>query len=235
MVLALSLSLASTASAQDETASATGPAPTDFIRTKVDEVLGIVNQQVDRGTDAFRQRADDLKGAVRDFLDYRELCMRALGDHWDDRTPEEQNAFVELMTQLIETNYTVKVGARSSQTAYEIAYEDELVRGDNARVTGTGSFEDEVIAVEVMLVRRDTSWAVWDVVTDDVSIQETYAESFDEIIVDEGWDELIRRIEERLAELQAELDAQMTGSSGQTDSRETTQGDDSEPTNDSPE
>jgi len=183
---------------------------TDFIRAKSDEVVQIINRDVERGTEAFRQRQEDLKAAVRGFLDYEELCKRALGHHWDERTPEQQAAFVELMTRLIETNYAVKLGDEHVGTDYEINYEDEMVRGDNAMVTGTVSYDDQVVAVEIMLLNRDGNWLVWDVVTDDVSIQETYAESFDEIISDDGWDELIRRLEDRVNELEQQLADQMT-------------------------
>jgi phospholipid transport system substrate-binding protein len=196
---------APSAMAQDEAAATT---PTAFVQTKVDEVLQIVNRPVERGTDAFRQRQTDLKAAVRGFLDYRELVQRALGEHWNARTPEEQDHFVELMTRLIETNYTVKLGDEPVGSSYDITYQDETIRGNNARVTGTVRTGGETVAVELMLVRRGDAWIVWDVVTDDVSIQETYAESFEEIILDDGWPELVRRIEERLAELEAELAAQ---------------------------
>lgn len=213
LIVLVALSAPAVAAAQEGTGtapatSATPASPTDFVRAKVDEVIAIVNRQVERGTPEFQQRQQDLKAAVRGFLDYAELSRRALGPYWNERTPEEQQAFVELMTRLIETNYAVKLGQEQVETDYDVVYEDETVRGDNAMLAGTVTAEDELVAVEVMLLRRDNGWVVWDVVTDDVSIMETYAESFDEIISEDGWDELVRRLEERLAELEEELAAQ---------------------------
>jgi ABC-type transporter MlaC component len=203
-LLSLLLALAAlTGSAAAQATPATSP--TDFVRSKVDEVISIVNRPATRGTPAFAQRQEDLKSAVRGFLDYTELCRRALGDHWNERTPEQQQAFVDLLTRLIETNYAVKLGEESVDTSYAVSYDGETVRGDNAEVSGTVTYQNETVAVEIMLLRRDTGWVVWDVVTDDVSIQETYAESFDEIISEDGWDELTRRLTDRLNDLQQQL------------------------------
>jgi phospholipid transport system substrate-binding protein len=186
-------------------------APTDFVRQKVDELSAILRRDVTRGTDAYQARLDDLKTSVRNFIDYRELCRRALDTHWDERTPEEQDAFVDLMTRLIETNYAVKMSDQRFDQEYEVDYEDERVRnsGDDvyATVSGTVNYEEEEYLVEVRMLQRDATWVVWDVVTDDVSLMETYAESFDDIIYDEGYDALVQRLEDRVAELEAELDA----------------------------
>lgn len=196
------------------------PSPTDYVRGRADELINIVNREVQLGTDEFRIRQDDIKSVVRRFLDYRTLCERALGRHWGDRTEQEQNDFVELMTRLIETNYAVKLGDRSLDSEYEVVYEDERIRNDAAMVAGTVDYEGEVTFVEIWMLQRDIvnedgsiteTWIIHDVVTDDVSIEETYAESFDEIILDEGWDALVERLEDRVAELEEELEAQLRG------------------------
>ena len=189
------------ASAQDVTA-------TDFVRAQVDATLEIVNRPVTRGTDAFAQRQNDLRAAVRSFLDFEELCRRALGDHWDARSPEEQVEFVGLMTTLVETNYTVKLGDRTANSSYEVSYTGEDLIRQYARVTGTVTSGDETTAVEVLMIQREPSWVAYDVVADDVSVLETYSESFDEIIRDEGWDALVQRIRDRIAELETELEGQ---------------------------
>jgi len=184
---------------------------TDFVRAKADELIAIVNREVVPGTDEARQRQDELKAAVRQFIDYRELCLRALGNHWTARSAEEQDSFVELMTRLIETNYTVKLGNRHVGSNYQVLYDGEQRREELAVVSGSVTVDQEQTMVEIYLLARDDSWLVFDVVTDDVSMVETYAESYDEIISDEGWDALIQRLTDRLAELEEELATQAQG------------------------
>ncbi|MBN1947642.1 MAG: ABC transporter substrate-binding protein [Bradymonadales bacterium] len=186
--------------------------PTDFVRLKADELIAIVNRDVPPQSPEFAQRQEDLKQAVRLFIDYRELCQRALGNHWNDRSEQEQDSFVELMTRLIETNYTVKLGHRRMDQSYEVEYESEAIRNDRAVVGGTVTYEGEQTAVEIYLMQREDTWSVFDVVTDDVSIEETYAESFDKIISEEGWDALVQRLQDRLAELEQEMANQRQGS-----------------------
>ena len=192
-------------------ATAQTASPTDFVRGQVDSLLGVINREAAPGTEALIQRQEDLKAAVRQFLDFQELCRRALGDHWDQRTAEEQAQFVELMTRMVETNYTVKLGSRTVDSEYEVQYLEEDIIREYARVIGSVTADGETTAVEIMMIQREDSWIVYDLVTDDVSVQETYAESFDEIISDEGWSSLIQRLEDRIAELEEELQAQRQG------------------------
>jgi phospholipid transport system substrate-binding protein len=211
IVLALCSILGAGAASAQEAPAGELPAPTDFVRAKADQLLDIMNREVVRGTDAFRQRQEDLKAAVRGFINFEELCRRALGDHWDARTEEERARFVELMTRLIETNYTVKLSDRTIGTNHGVTYTDELRRNEYAMVSGTGSSTERTVQFQILMLQRDGHWIIYDVVTDDVSILETYAESFDEIIRDEGWDALIQRLLDRTAELERELAEQAAG------------------------
>ena len=188
--------------------SAQDMSPTEFVQSQADSLLAIINQPVAEGSVELAERQTALKAAVRSFIDFEELCRRALGDHWDARAPQEQQSFVALMTQLIETNYTVKLGNRTVDSPYDVAYTDEDIIRHFARVTGTITSDGVTTDVEIMMIQRETGWIVYDIVTDDVSVQETYAESFDEIIRDEGWDALQQRLRDRLDELEAELEEQ---------------------------
>jgi len=196
--------------AQDE-APAELPAPTSFVQQQAQSLLDIANRAVEVGTEGYRLRQTDMKAAVRGFIDYGELCRRSLGDHWDARSEEERTQFVELMTRLIETNYTVKMGDNQVGNDFTVTYTDEMTRDHYARVSGTVAAGEKTSVFEMLMMQRDGHWIIFDVVTDDVSIQETYAESFDEIIRDEGWDALIQRIEDRIAELETELEQQANG------------------------
>ncbi len=189
-------------------AGAQDMSPTEFVRAQADSLLTIINQPAAAGSPELAERQEALKAAVRSFIDFEELCRRALGDHWETRTAEEQQSFVALMTQLVETNYTVKLGNRTVDSPYDVAYTDEDIIRHFARVTGTVTSDGVSTAVEIMMIQRETGWIVYDIVTDDVSVQETYAESFDEIIRDEGWEALQQRLRDRLEELELELEEQ---------------------------
>ena len=53
------------------------------------------------------------------------------------------------------------------------------------------------------LLQRGGSWVVFDIVIDDISLEETYSEDYTAIIVDEGWPALIQKMKDRVKELEA--------------------------------
>lgn len=180
------------AAAAPETVTAT-----EFVRAKADELVGIINRTP--ADDAARTaRMSDLRTSIRQFLDFEVLAERTLGSHWDARTPEQRTEFVEALRDLVETSYSHRLGDQTvDQSGYTVTYTDERERNGRYRVEGTVAWGDNEHFVEMKLMMRDGQFLIYDVVTDDVSLEESYAESFDAIITEHGWDELLNRIRER--------------------------------------
>lgn len=199
-VLLLALLVSAPAFAQDT------PVATAFVQAKADQILAIVNSAAVDATQLEAKRAE-LRTAIRDFLSFDVLAERTLGEHWETRTPEQRAEFVALLRDLIETSYSRSLGTDSvDQSGYAVQYTGERSRRDRTTVEATVSVNGDEHLVEVKLQSTgEGEWLVYDLVTDDVSLEESYAESFNSIIADDGWDGLLERMRERLAELQAEL------------------------------
>lgn len=192
--LVLGISFAGTVSAQ-QTA-------TEFVQQRAEAVISVVNSAADDAEPEARRSA--LRAAVGSFVDFEVLAERALGEHWDARTAEERAEFVALLRELVETSYTSRLGdERIDPDAYSVVYGEERSRRGRTTVEATLTFESRTHVVEVKVLDREEGRAVYDVVTDDVSLQESYAESFDQIIRTHGWGELLTRIRARIDELKA--------------------------------
>ena len=201
LLIAAVLVVAAVPSPAQEAGSASA---TDFVRGKSDLILTIVNQAAADDV-ALAQKREELRAAIRDFLSYDVLSRRTLGDHWDQRTPTEQQEFVGLLRDLIETSYSRKLGTGTvEQEQYLVDYVGERSRRDRTTVEATVTVEGEEHYLEIKLQAVDGNWIVYDLVTDDVSLEESYAESFESIISDDGWDGLLNRMRERLEELREE-------------------------------
>lgn len=189
-----------------DTASAEQESPaTAFVQGKADAILTIVN---DAAADAaeLETKREELRGAIRQFLSFDVLAERTLGDHWDARTPEERAQFVALLRDLIETSYCRSLGTGTvDANRYAVQYTGERSRRDRTTVEATVTVGGDQHMLEVKMQAAESGWVVYDLVTDDVSLEESYGESFESIIADDGWDGLISRMEERLEELRAEL------------------------------
>lgn len=191
--IVLALFIAAPAAAQD---GADGTA-TAFVQAKAELIIAILNQTP--GTDEEREaRRENLRTSIRGFLDFDVLAERTLGDHWASRTAEERTEFVDTLRELIESSYSSRLSdAGVSQDEYTVTWLDERSRSDRYRVELEVSYDGETHFLEVKLMQTDTGFLIYDLVTDDVSLEESYAESFDNIIGEHGWDELLRRMRDR--------------------------------------
>jgi phospholipid transport system substrate-binding protein len=191
----------STVAAAQESAPATA---SEFVQARGNEIMAIINRRpandADRAT-----RIADLRSSISSFLDIGVLARESLGAHWDARTEAEQTAFVALMRDLIETSYSRRLGDEGVQPgSYSVTWDGERSRNGRTRVEATVTHDGTTYAVEVMIRDEGGQRIVYDLITDDVSLKDSYAESFDSIITEHGWDELMNRMQTRLDELRAE-------------------------------
>ena len=71
--------------------------PIDQLRRSVDEVLKVVQSQREGAA-----RRTEIRRIASGLFDFEETAKRALGPHWQQRTPAEREEFVKLFTDLLE-------------------------------------------------------------------------------------------------------------------------------------
>ncbi len=172
--------------------------PTEFVKKRTAEVTAVLSKPESN------KRAAELNAIVQKSIDFRELAARSLKGYWENQPPEAQQEFLTLLQQMLQANYANKLAGRQLGKDYTVEYGAEKTRGELAvlRVNIIASGESK--PVQYKLLQRDKSWIVYDIVIDDISLEETYRESYTEIIKDEGWGSLIQRMKDRVKELEAE-------------------------------
>lgn len=172
-------------------------APTDYIKARTAVVAEIL------GKAESKQRADELNKALAETVDFRELAGRALKEHWTKRTPEEQQEFLDLLQRMLRANYQKKLQGKKLERDYTLTYTDEKIRKEIALVKVDVVLKDGKKPLVYKLLQRGGSWVVFDIVIDDISLEETYSEDYTAIIIDEGWPALIQKMKDRVKELEA--------------------------------
>ena len=168
--------------------------PTEYVQKRTGEVTKILSQK------DTPKRQKKLKKVVQETIDFRELAARALGEHWAKRTPEEQQEFLDLLQELLQANYEGKLTGKKLGKDYEIKYEAEKTRDDKAIVKTIVAGKQDSRPVDYKLLKKEDAWTIYDVVIDDISLEETYRDSYVEIIESEGWAALIQRMKDKAEE-----------------------------------
>lgn len=168
---------------------------TKYVKQKTNKVMKLLSQKDSK------RRAKKLDKLLKATIDFRELAARSLGEHWTARSEEEKKEFLDLLQKLLQTNYEKKMSGKKIAKDFKIVYESEKTKGERAIVKTKIIVGKESKPVMYRLLKKGKAWTIYDVVIDDISLEETYRESYTEIVKEEGWKALIDRMKAKLKEI----------------------------------
>ena len=176
--------------------SANAGAPLDLVRTTVDRAIQILKDPKLSSPDKKKERVDRLREALAAVFDYEEMAKRALGPHWRQRTPAEQEEFVKLFRDFLERVYSDKIGLYGGE---KVRFGREVMDNEFAQVESTIiQPKGEEIAVVYKLRQVNGQWKVYDAIVENISIVNNYRSQFDRVISSSSYEELVKRLREKV-------------------------------------
>jgi phospholipid transport system substrate-binding protein len=176
-------------------ASARAGVPTDQIKGTVDKAVLVLKDPRLKPAAKVRERRDQLKQILFARFDFTEMAKRALGSNWRRRTPQEQDEFVRLFTDILERAYADII---DSYTDERIIYLNERIEGGFADVGSkilTSRGEEYSINYKAHLVSNE--WKVYDVIAENISLVNNYRSQFNRVIANSSYEELLRRLKDK--------------------------------------
>lgn len=189
VTLATSMSISRTSSAG---------APTDQIKGTVDRAVVALRDPRFKSPAATQDRREQLRQILFSRFDFSEMAKRALGAHWRRRSPQEQEEFVRLFTELLERQYADIVETYSNE---KIVYVGERTDGSFAEVNSkvvTAKGQEYSINYKAQLIGND--WKVYDVIAEDISLVNNFRSQFNRVISSSSFEELVRRLRDKQGE-----------------------------------
>ena len=172
-------------------------APQDQVRQTVDKLLALLADPQLRGADKANERREELRKVLYARFDFTEMAKRALGPHWQGRSPEEQKEFVELFTSLLEGAYLDKI---ESYNGEQVQYLDETVENDYAEVdTKIVDNHGQPFSVNYRLRNGGGDWQVYDVAIENVSLVNNYRSQFNRVLAKSSFEELLKTMKEKVS------------------------------------
>jgi len=173
--------------------------PTERIRFVVEQGIEILNDPKLQSKKGKQGYLDRLREVVYPLFNFPEMARRSLGFHWRRLSPEDREEFVTLFTDLLERSYASKIDLYDGET---VVFTDEVVDDRYARVDSKiVSKKGEEFAVNYKLLRTNGDWRIYDVVVEHISLVNNYRSQFNRVISNSSYEELIRRINQKLQEL----------------------------------
>ena len=169
-------------------------APTDQVRAYTDQVLKVLQSQAL----TLPERRAAVAHIASEAFDVSETAQRALGVHWQQRTPAEREEFVRLFANLLEQTYVSRIDQYGGE---RLTYLGEQIDGERAIVRARIETRDgiEVLPVESRLLFKDNRWFIYDIVIAKMSLISNYRAQFERVIRTASYEELVRRLQGRIA------------------------------------
>lgn len=164
------------------------------------EVVKSGNTDVQKAASAPGATVEQLATVVEKFVDFEELAKRALGKEWDNLKPAQQKDFADTMKGLLRASYAQKAIGQGNA---DVKYGKETIEGNEATVNTTLTVKKDQIPVDYKLYKAAKgNWRIYDVVTDEVSLVETYRGQFRKLLSDKGFDGLLSTLKAKRAQLE---------------------------------
>jgi len=147
---------------------------------------------------------------IHGTFDIRELSKLSLSSHWSKRTPSEQNEFVTLLTNLLEEKalFSKEQSAAKSKSGgkYYVNYGGHKFLNSEktkafVRTKVVVPSENIDIKLNYKLKRQDGEWKIYDVIVDEASLVDNYKYQFNKIIVKNGYQDLVDRMNRKLSQI----------------------------------
>ena len=162
--------------------------PTEQLRAYTDRVMEVLENRAMTSP----ERVAAMRAVATEAFDVSETAQRALGIHWQQRTPAEKQEFVQIFRGLLEQTYLSRIGEFGGE---RIRYVNERIDGDRAIVRAVIVTRNGTeVPVESRLLQKADRWLIYDILIENISLIASYRSQFDRVIRTASYPELVRRL-----------------------------------------
>nr|WP_320012084.1 ABC transporter substrate-binding protein [uncultured Desulfobulbus sp.] len=146
-----------------------------------------------------KEQAQQMIKIVEERFDFQEMSKRVLNQQWRELSPQGQEEFQGLFTQLLQYVYVAKIEDYSGQ---QVKFIQQRMRGPRAEVQTELVDTNRSIAVSYLLMLENDQWMAYDVIVEGMSLVRNYRDQFKKIIQDDGYPELVKQVKSKISELE---------------------------------
>jgi ABC-type transporter MlaC component len=158
---------------------------------------------------AARTRArEQARKAVGELIDFDTLARSTLGQKWDQFKPAERARYAAALKGAMEANYLSKMrqGKSSDVDRIKVDVTGEEQQGGNTVVHTKVRSGEDTAAIDYVMEKRGRGWRAVDVITEGVSLAETYREQVGKLLQKKTLNDVIATLDKKRKALDADQD-----------------------------
>jgi phospholipid transport system substrate-binding protein len=172
--------------------------PTETVKVEVDKIVAMLQ------TPGFKSQPKEtqitkVREIINRVFDYEELSKRTLGRNWREFSPQQQQEFMKLFSELLEQVYADRILAYTDQKIL-FDRESDLGKGKSEVQSNIVTADGKQIPLNYRMFEKDGQWKVYDVVIEGVSMVENYRSQFRDILSKNPPEELLSILRKKVGE-----------------------------------
>jgi len=172
-------------------------APDVLARNTSNEVVRIVKQDPDIKNGQGRKIDALVEAKILPHFDFEQMTRMAVARNWNKATPEQQARLVQEFRTLLVHTYAASI---ASVAEYRIDFKPlKMAAGDSDVVVNTQVSKQGAapVTIDYRMEKQGSTWKVYDVMVDNVSLVTVYRGSFNSEVRRSGIDGLIQALARR--------------------------------------
>ena len=156
---------------------------------------------------------EEARSAVGALLDFDAIAKATMGKHWSELTPQQRKRYTDALRGAMEANYLSKMEQGEidvSKVRNEIL--GETKEGDRTIVKTKVQAGKDSAEIDYVMVRGPKGWRAVDVITEGVSLVDTYKDQVNKLLPKKGVDGVISALERARKRIEEESAQRQTAS-----------------------
>ncbi len=191
------------------TATAYGGQPLETLKPPIDKVLRILKDPQYQDASQKSLQRDIIFETVRGLFDFQIITKLALGKYRKSFTPEQLKSLTDVFTTLLGRTYINKM-LTEFKNEKVIYLAEDLLTEKKAFVKTLVMRKRGDMAINYSMRLRNGVWSVYDVRVEGVSLIKNYRTQFSQILFKKKPEALIKKLQEKLKECEASVNAQQS-------------------------
>lgn len=156
-----------------------------------------------------REKAKErARAAVGELIDFDTLAKSTLGNKWASLSSKDRARYTEALRGAMEANYLSKMrqGKTSDVDKVKSQVIAEEKKGEQALVKTKVTAGEDTAAIDYVMEREKKGWRAVDVLTEGVSLAETYRDQVSRLMAKKNFDAVVTALEKKRKAIEAEED-----------------------------
>jgi phospholipid transport system substrate-binding protein len=169
---------------------------TAAVQASNDRVQAALQRYFDAKGAAKEKARNDARTAVGALLDFDALAKATMGKHWSELTAQQRKRYTDALRGAMEANYLSKMEqGEVDLSKVHNAILGESTEGQRTIVKTKLQAGKDTANVDYALVRGPKGWRAVDVITEGVSLVDTYKDQVSRLLPKKGVDGVISALE----------------------------------------